>query len=514
MRTLRALSIRVLPIILAMALFAMIPRDALAAYSVGRTTIGSIPSAGLSANFKRGSKFSVTERGSLQNFCAYLDGHGGVSGSQTVRYVLYKDANGVPGKKITESETITVTEITSPSWQCAWTDVAPVDVGNYWLVIHTGPQAGVIRDYADGTGNWYGNADTFSDGASDPFGSGNVGDGSLSLSATFTPATETDFAGRLDIAKIPSGGLAADTKRGSQVTVTKSGRIDSMSAYLDGLGGVNATQDLRLALYTDVNGKPGTKVVETESGHMVPGFKPQWVSPIVSPVNIDAGKYWLMIHTGGTAGVLRDYGDGPANFFSNADTFADGASATAGPGNTGTVTLSAYVSYKPGPLYTRTFGRTSVAATPSAGMTANFKRASFAFMSDDTAVLTALYAYVDGRGGASGSQQLRMALYQNTYNDKPGAIMVQSDVVTIAAGTAPGWVRFPVPPTRLDVFYGYWIALQSGPTGGVVRNYGDGAASWYGNADNFADGAASTFGTASAGTVTISMYGEFSTKHQ
>jgi hypothetical protein len=513
MKPLRALSIRVLPVILAMALFAMVPRAALAAYNFGRTTIGTLPSAGLSGDFKRGSKFSVTERGSLQDFCAYLDGYGGVSGSQTVRYVLYKDANGVPGQKIAEAGPIVITNNTTPSWQCAWGGVAPVNVGDYWLVIHTGSQAGIVRDYADGTGNWYGNADTFSDGASDPFGSGNAGNGTLSISATFTPATEVDFAGRLDVAKIPSRGLAADTKRGSQVTFTQSGWIDSMSAYLDTLGGGSTTQDLRLVLYTDVNGKPGTKVLESDTGHMIPGIAAHWVTPITSPVKINAGRYWLMLHTGNTAGVLRDYGDGPANFFSNADTFADGASETAGPGNTGTVTLSAYVSYLPGPFYTKAFGRTTVAGTPSAGMTANFKRASFAFMRDETAVLTGLYAYLDGRGGASGSQQLRMALYQNTYNDKPGSKLVESEVVTIAAGTAPGWVRFAVPPIRLQEFYGYWIALQSGPTGGVVRNYGDGAASWFGNADNFADGAASTFGTASSGTVTMSMYGEFSTKH-
>ena len=33
----------------------------------------------------------------------------------------------------------------------------------------------IIRYYADGTGNWYGNADTFSDGASAQFGAGGTG---------------------------------------------------------------------------------------------------------------------------------------------------------------------------------------------------------------------------------------------------------------------------------------------------------------------------------------------------
>src|ERR1043165_4593684 len=89
-----------------------------AAAPVGRTTVGSIPSAGLGANFKRGSRFDVSERGAIEVLCAYLDGEGGVSGSQTVRYAVYKDANGVPGQKILESETLTITSGSTGSWEC------------------------------------------------------------------------------------------------------------------------------------------------------------------------------------------------------------------------------------------------------------------------------------------------------------------------------------------------------------------------------------------------------------
>src|SRR5882724_516090 len=144
---------------LAIASFAM-SGPAAAQPVVGRTTIGTIPSAGMSANFKRGSKFTVTQAGVILDFCAYLDGNGGVSGSQTVRIVAYKDASGVPGQKVLESNPITVNSGAFAAWNCmSAPGYARVTPGDYWIVLLSAGAAGVIRDYADGSGNWYGNAD-------------------------------------------------------------------------------------------------------------------------------------------------------------------------------------------------------------------------------------------------------------------------------------------------------------------------------------------------------------------
>src|SRR5689334_23493715 len=71
------------------------------AASFGRTTAGATPSGGLRANFKRGSKFVLTETGMLQQICAYLDSNGGGANIQWVRYAMYRDQNGVPGAFVT-----------------------------------------------------------------------------------------------------------------------------------------------------------------------------------------------------------------------------------------------------------------------------------------------------------------------------------------------------------------------------------------------------------------------------
>jgi hypothetical protein len=506
-------SIGVLAAVLAIVLFAM-SAPASAQPVVGRSTIGTLPSGGLSANFKRGSKFTVNEAGVIEDFCVYLDGNGGVSGSQTVRLVAYKDANGLPGEKVLESNTITINSGWHANWSCVGAPGhARVSPGDYWIVLHSGGTAGVIRDYADGTGNWYGNSDNFADGASDPFGAGNAGNGTLSVYMYVTATTEMEYSGRLDVATAPSGGLTANYKRGSQITITQAGRLYDLSAYVDSMGGATGSQDVRYVLYTDANGKPGTKVVESPVRTIPSGSPGFWLNIDVPAVPVDAGRYWLVLHSGNVAGVLRDYGDGPANFYANSDTFSDGASQTFGTGSAGTVTLSAYARSTPGPYYSKTFGRTDIASAPSGGMTANYSRASYAFLPSPDAVLTGFYAYLDGQGGASGSQQLRMALYHNSKQyQKPTTKIVESDVVTIAAGTAPGWVHFPVQPTRVSDVYGFWIAIQSGDTGGVVRNYGDGPANWRGNVDAFADGAADLFDiNSSKGTVTLSLYATYET---
>ena len=485
-----------------------------AAQAFGKDQVGTIPSAGLSANFKRGSRFTVTDAGTILGICAYLDGNGGVSGTQTVRFVLYADSNGVPGQKIEETASLPLNSGTVAAWRCGGLAYHPGTGGqSYWLVIHSGPTAGIVRDFYDGPNNWYGNADTFSDGASAPFGAGGAGSGTISIYAAFTFSSQLSHAGRTDVAGTTSSGLSANYKRASAFTLNGSGRLSSLSIYIDGNGGANGSQDVRAVLYGDSNGVPGPLIAESATIQGSKGLTPQWFRLTAPPVYITSGRYWIGIHTGTTAGVLRDYGDGAPNFYANADTFADGASPSFGAGSTGTVTLSAFASYNPGTYITKSFGRTSIAATPSSGLTANFKRGSKFPSPEQDAVVTGFYAYLDGMGGAPGVQQLRMAVYNATQDGSPQSKFAESQVVSIQSGAQPGWVYFPMAqPVRIESFYGFWIVIQSGDTGGIARDYGDGAANWAGNADAFVDGASSVFGTATPGTGTLSVYATYTTR--
>jgi len=155
----------------------------------GRSTVGASPSKGMAADQKRGSKFTLTDKATLLGFTAYLDGGGGVSGTQQVRMVLYRDAGGTPGNRVAESDTVaTIAAGAAGRWVTFAAPAATLDPGNYWIVIHTGAAGGVARNWGgDGAANWYGNnTDVFVDGPGSTFGTGSTGTGTLSVTVSYT----------------------------------------------------------------------------------------------------------------------------------------------------------------------------------------------------------------------------------------------------------------------------------------------------------------------------------------
>lgn len=115
-------------------------------HTLGQTTVGTVPSAGMTADMKRGSKFTLAEAGTLSSFSAYLDGLGGASGTQNVRVVLYRDASGVPGAKVAESTTVSIASGAAASWVTfPAAQAAVLDPGAYWLVLHTGGTGSTLR---------------------------------------------------------------------------------------------------------------------------------------------------------------------------------------------------------------------------------------------------------------------------------------------------------------------------------------------------------------------------------
>jgi hypothetical protein len=152
----------------------------------GRTSIATTASAGMTTNQKRGSKFTLPDKATLLGFSAYLDGLGATTGSQAVRMVVYKDNNGVPGGKWAQSNVVNIAAGSAGRWVDFTAPATPLDPGQWWIVIHTGDTGGVARNRGDGANNWYGNADAFSDGPSNPFGSGATGNGTLSVKISYT----------------------------------------------------------------------------------------------------------------------------------------------------------------------------------------------------------------------------------------------------------------------------------------------------------------------------------------
>jgi len=116
-----------------------------------------------------------------------------------------------------------------------------------------------------------------------------------------------------------------------------------------------------------------------------------------------------------------------------------------------------------------------------------------------------LRAYLDGRGGSSGSQSVRGVIYADA-SGAPGARIASTNAVTIAAGRSAGWVDFELAkPTALSAGP-YWIGLHSSTPSAVARWYGvaaEGALRF--NADPYSDGAAASFGTPRTDAKELSM---------
>ena len=450
----------------------------------GRTTVGTTPSGGLRPDYKRGSQFTLNGPGVLKQLCAYLDGNGVGTGTATTQYfrlALYRGETGWPSEKMSESVADgAITAGTAAGWVCQDTKPVWLDSDEYFLVIHSGGAASsgapggsnIIRYFYDGVGNFIGNSDVFSDGASSQFGGQSSGDGTISAYGVIAGPGEMWAAGKTTVGATPSGALRINFKRGSSFTITQPVRVQAVSAYLDGLGGpTSGSQDVGLVLYKDTNGAPSELIGSYGTLTIPAGMQPRWITaegyglPELQP-----GKYWIMIHTSGPTAIARYYFDGTQNWYGNADTFSDGPANPFGAGQAGDGTMSAFISYSPGPFVTQTFGRTTIATSPTPALQANYFQGGLFSAPGEKKTLSAVYAYLDGLGGGTGSQKMKFMV-----TDAGGGMIEVSDEVTIPAGMPPQWVRFGLGPTRLTQD-GYRLFLYVGQDTGVARQYADGPA--------------------------------------
>jgi hypothetical protein len=309
--------------------------------TAGRATIGTAPSGAMSADFKRGSSFTLSRSARVESISGYFDGLGATSGFQYINLVLYTDKNGVPDAFVAQSPMVVEAGMTARWISNKVEYPVTIPAGKYWVVAHTnGPS--VARYYLDGTGNWYGNADTFSDGASNPFGVGSTGNGTISAFVSLVPGPFTSGKfGRTTAAPTVLSGMSANYLRGSLFPVSHSNAVlTGVNAYLDGLGGSAGSQKVKMAVYSE-----GWDLIAGSKEVVIPaGMSPQWVHFEVQPSRLPDPNYRIVIYTGDSAGVARSYGDGAANWAGLAYPYVSDpyvapnlAEPTATPG---TVTLS------------------------------------------------------------------------------------------------------------------------------------------------------------------------------
>ena len=156
--------------------------------------------------------------------------------------------------------------------------------------------------------------------------------------------------GKATSGEIFTSGLAANTKRGSRFYMAQKGLLLNMGAYLDGNGsGSSGGQSLRMVLYRDSSGRPGTRIAQSNAVSVAANSSTRWVYFPSPAAQLNPGYYWIMIHSGSTSSVARIRATVDANVRSNTDTYSDGAANPAGTlGSLGTTTLSLFANYTVG----------------------------------------------------------------------------------------------------------------------------------------------------------------------
>lgn len=147
------------------------------------------------SDFKRGSIYTMPERGTVRGYGARMDGQGGgataADGAQPTKMMLYNVAGGVPTSLVTGS---TSGEVQIPGGM-AETDVGYevtdfiLEPGQYHICLHSGNPRLLRFRYEPIANAHFSNVDVYTDGATDPFGTPVIGDRSDVFWAVYDPLT-------------------------------------------------------------------------------------------------------------------------------------------------------------------------------------------------------------------------------------------------------------------------------------------------------------------------------------
>ncbi len=322
--------------------------------TLGKTAVGASTDPAPNG-YKWGNKYTLAQQGTFSKVSAYLADNTSVTGGQSLRAAIYADVSGMPGALKAQSTVITVPDGQAP----AWVDfpISPgvtLPAGTYWIVLQAGTTNNGVRRYGDSSGGAEAyNADAFSDGIADPFGTAGIGGWSWSLYATYTTSSGGGGGGGTPgtLGKTTVGASTSNARNGykwwNKYTLSEQGRFSKVSAYLADNTSVTGGQSLRAAIYADAAGVPGALEAQSSVVTVPDGKAAGWVDFPISPgVTLPAGTYWIVLQAGTRNNGSRRYGDSLAGAERyNADAFSDGIADPFGTAGIGGWSWSLYATY-------------------------------------------------------------------------------------------------------------------------------------------------------------------------
>ena len=141
----------------------------------------------LLANFKRVNQCTLPVNATLSELSIYLTGTSH-SGQQLIKGIVYADSKGNPTGLLGTTIQLTFTSKSKAGWyHLAFATPLKLPAGNYWIGMITGASQYVGAERYDSVANAQdSNTNSYTAGASNPFGSFKKGSEQMSLYATYT----------------------------------------------------------------------------------------------------------------------------------------------------------------------------------------------------------------------------------------------------------------------------------------------------------------------------------------
>ena len=193
----------------------------------GKTTVGASSDV-FAQNRKRVNLYVLPTTAALSKLSIYLQ-PSSAKGQQVLKGVVYANASGAPGALLAVSKELVYHSTEAAGWQ-ELTFSSPVSLpgGSYWIGVITGEGndvAGYRYDTVAGSRDY--NANTYSSGPSNPFGSTVTTDGEqMSIYATYTSTSEGSKPVELSLPTI--SGVA---ESGQRLTASPGSWTESPTSY-------------------------------------------------------------------------------------------------------------------------------------------------------------------------------------------------------------------------------------------------------------------------------------------
>jgi len=156
------------------------------AATFGKTNVGANSQAD-PANLKGVSKYALPTAGSVSKLSLYLQPTGS-SGQQSFRGVVYAESNGAPGALLGSTNPLTVSSTSAAGWyELPFAAALKLAAGNYWIGFISGTTSEIFAFRYDTVSSALDyNTNTFTTGASNPFGTPTTLSYEISLYASYT----------------------------------------------------------------------------------------------------------------------------------------------------------------------------------------------------------------------------------------------------------------------------------------------------------------------------------------